>query len=119
MAVLTVTDWLTANWDECAVDAVIMAEICRGIDRLPDGARKQSLSAWFMRLKSKIPCLAWTLDTAMEWALMANNVTRSGFTIGIKDTMIAASATHHGPIVVTRNVDDFTRCGVPVINPFS
>ncbi len=33
-------------------------------------------------------------------------------------TMIAASAKHHGLTVATRNVDDFRRCGVRVINPF-
>jgi predicted nucleic acid-binding protein len=37
-------------------------------------------------------------------------VKRAGFTIGIKDTMIAATAKLHGLIVATRNVDDFTRC---------
>ena len=33
---------------------------------------------------------------------MINDVQRAGFTVGIKDTMIAASAKHHGLTVVTR-----------------
>lgn len=118
MEVREVTQWLAANWGDCVVDAVVMAEIWRGIDRLPDGAKKHSLSEWFARLKAKIPCLPWTLDVAMHWAPIANHVQMSGFTVGIKDTMIAASARHHGLMVVTRNVSDFTRCGVPVFNPF-
>ena len=32
--------------------------------------------------------------------------------------MIAATALHHGMIVVTRNVRDFVPMGVPVINPW-
>jgi predicted nucleic acid-binding protein len=32
--------------------------------------------------------------------------------------MIAATAKHHSLTVATRNVDDFIRCGVPVVNPF-
>jgi len=40
------------------------------------------------------------------------------FTVGIKDTMIAATAKHYGLTVATRNEDDFKRCGVPVVNPF-
>jgi predicted nucleic acid-binding protein len=34
------------------------------------------------------------------------------------DTMIAATAKRHNLIVATRNVDDFKRCGVAVLNPF-
>jgi hypothetical protein len=32
--------------------------------------------------------------------------------------MIAATAAHYGLTIATRNVADFTRCGVPVLNPF-
>ena len=63
-------------------------------------------------------CLDWSLDVAVVWGGVINDVQRAGFTVGIKDTMIAASAKHHGLTVVTRNVADFTNCGVPVINPF-
>jgi toxin FitB len=34
------------------------------------------------------------------------------------DGLIAATALVHGMIVVTRNVRDFARTGVPVLNPF-
>ena len=34
------------------------------------------------------------------------------------DLAIAATALEHGLIVVTRNVSDFERTGVPVLNPF-
>jgi len=33
--------------------------------------------------------------------------------------MIAASAQLHGLTVATRNVKDFVRCGVTVVNPFA
>jgi predicted nucleic acid-binding protein len=46
-------------------------------------------------------------------------VKRSGFTVGIMDTMIAATAKLHVLTIATRNVDDFSRCGVPLINPFA
>lgn len=32
--------------------------------------------------------------------------------------MIAATAKLYAVTVATRNVDDLTRCGVPVVNPF-
>jgi toxin FitB len=36
----------------------------------------------------------------------------------IRDGLIAATALVHGMAVVTRNVDDFKRTGVPIFNPW-
>jgi toxin FitB len=36
----------------------------------------------------------------------------------IRDGIIAATALVHGMTVVTRNVDDFRRTGVPILNPW-
>ncbi|MFN0079025.1 MAG: PIN domain-containing protein [Prosthecobacter sp.] len=110
--------WLRANRDDCVVDAVVMAEIWRGIVALPEGQKKRALSVWFARLKAEIPCLDWTLETALEWGPIVTAVKSSGFTIEIRDTLIAASAKRHSLTVATRNVDDFKRCGATVINPF-
>jgi toxin FitB len=49
---------------------------------------------------------------------MVNDIRRRAFTMGVLDTMIAATAKVHGLTVATRNVSDFTRCGVAVVNPF-
>lgn len=111
-------DWLQINVVDCVTDAVVMGEIWQGIDKLPAGRKRVNLEAWFVGLRSRVHCLDWTLDVAIVWGALLNEIRGSGFTVGIKDTMIAASAKHHGLTVATRNVDDFTRCGVPVINPF-
>jgi predicted nucleic acid-binding protein len=58
------------------------------------------------------------MDTALAWAEICEHVQRSGFTVSAPDTMIAATARLHGLTVATRNIDDFKRCGVPVVNPF-
>ncbi len=111
-------EWLQANVVDCVTDSVVMAEIWRGIDHLPAGRRRSNLEVWFQGLRSRVHCLDWTLDVAIVWGTLANDVRRSGFTVGIKDTMIAATAKYHGLTVATRNEDDFKRCGVPVVNPF-
>ena len=113
-----VVDWLNANEASLAVDAVILGEIWRGVDALPEGRRKEGLARWFEQRPSKIPCLAWTAETAVIWGEMVNRVKRAGHTVGLMDTMIAATARLHGLTVATLNVDDFSRCGVPVVNPF-
>ncbi len=110
--------WLLANHAEIVVDPIVMGEMWEGILALPDGRRKQNLVDWFQQSPSSLICLDWTLQTALVWAELRDDVRRRGFTVAIKDTMIAASAKLHGLTVATRNVDDFKRCGVAVVNPF-
>lgn len=100
------------------IDAIVLGEIWDGIAALPEGRKRKDLEGWFVRLRNSVVCLPWTDDTAVAWGNLKQAVRRRGFTVPIKDTMIAASAKLHGLTVATRNVDDFIRCGVPVVNPF-
>ena len=113
-----VCHWLDEHDAEIVIDAVVLAEICDGIAALPEGRKKRDLEQWFERLRGSVTCLPWTDETAIAWAGLHQDIRRSGFTVGIKDTMIAASAKIHGLTVATRNVNDFARCGVPVLNLF-
>ena len=38
--------------------------------------------------------------------------------MSIKDSMIAATGLTHGLIVATRNLRDFRKAGVKIVNPF-
>lgn len=111
-------EWLDANEAELVTSPMVMGEIWRGIDALPEGKKKRELVAWFDKVQARMPMLDWTTAIALVWAEMVNRIKKSGYTVGMIDTMIAATAKLHGLTVATRNVDDFTRCGVPVVNPF-
>lgn len=113
-----VCHWLEDHDSEIVIDAVVLAEICDGIAALPEGRKKHDLEQWFERLRGSVTCLPWTDETAIAWAELHQDTRLRGFTVGVKDMMIAASAKLHGLTVATRNVSDFTRCGVPVVNPF-
>ena len=113
-----VVQWLNDHGAELVIDAVVLGEIWDGIAALADGRKKRDLQEWFGRLRKSVVCLPWTDDTAVAWGDLKQEVRRRGFTVAIKDTMIAASAKLHGLTVATRNAKDFTRCGVPVVNPF-
>jgi predicted nucleic acid-binding protein len=113
-----VLKWLLENHADIVVDPIVMGELWEGIVALPDGRRKQNLVEWFRQNPSGLVCLDRTLRTAVVWAELRDDVRRRGFTVPVKDTLIAATAKLHGLTVATRNVADFTRCGVPVVNPF-
>ena len=113
-----VSEWLNANEADLNVSAVVLGEIWRGVDALPEGRKKAELISWFQKVRGRMTCLDWTAEAPLVWAEMVNRIKRSGFTVGMMDTMIAATAKLHGLTVATRNVEDFTRCGVDVVNPF-
>jgi toxin FitB len=50
---------------------------------------------------------------ALEWGRLAAARPRS-----MADGLIAATASIHGKIIVTRNVGDFADTGLPVANPW-
>jgi predicted nucleic acid-binding protein len=110
--------WLEEHGGEVVVDAIVLGEIWNGIVSLPEGRKRRDLEAWFARLRQSVTCLPWTSDTSIVWGELCRDIRSRGFTVGLKDTMIAATAKCHALTVATRNVNDFTRCGAPVVNPF-
>ena len=110
--------WLRSNRHQIAVDPIVMGEIWQGIVSLPHGHRRTNLTSWFNSQRIDLWCIPWDLECAIVWAEIREVVRKSGFTVEMADTMIAATAKLHGLTVATRNVTDFTRCGVAVVNPF-
>jgi predicted nucleic acid-binding protein len=97
---------------------VSLAEIKSGVERLPDGRRKQQLIRWFeVELRPWLAdrVISFDEECAMVWALLRVQSPNAKFA----DGQIAATALAHGLTLVTRNVRDFAFAGVPVFNPWS
>jgi len=56
---------------------------------------------------------SWTDDVGDCWGRLTASTP-----LAVSDSLIAATALTHGLTVATRNVSDFSPCGVPVLNPF-
>lgn len=113
-----VIDWLAANEADLAVDPIIVSEIRLGIDLLPSGKRRQRFDEWFNQGISNLVCIPIDAATGIRWAQLVARLQRTGKTMPVKDSLIAATALVHGLTVVTRNVKDFRAAGVTVVNPF-
>ncbi len=111
-------EWLRRNEREMAVDPVILGEIRFGIHLLPAGKRRRRLESWFDEGVARIVCVPWDALTGLRWAKLLADLRRSGQSLPIKDSLIAATALVHGFVVVTRNTNDFKKTGVKVLNPF-
>ena len=114
-----VVDWLRRHESRLAVNGVVLGEIRFGILLLPSGKRRDRLQQWFEEVVGRIHCLAWEARTGLRWAELLADLRRSGLSMPVKDSLIAATALAHGLVVATRNVTDFRHAGVEVCDPFS
>lgn len=113
-----VVDWLARHEHRLVVNPVILGEIHFGILLLPAGARRRRLEAWFREGISRADCLPWDAATGLRWAELLADLRRAGEAMPVKDSLIAATALQHGLTVVTRNVRDFRKARVKVLDPF-
>lgn len=65
------------------------------------------------------PAASWDVAVSRQWARLVVELKRKGKPIPVLDGMIAATALEHGLSVATRNVSDFERAGVKVVDPFA
>ena len=114
-----VVEWLRANERELVVDPIILGEIRFGINLLPAGRRRRRLEQWFDEGIAKILCLACDAATGLRWARLLADLRASGQTMALKDSLIAATALVHNLVMVTRNVDDFKKAGIKMVDPFA
>lgn len=114
-----VVQWLRDHEAELAVSAIVLGELEYGILLLPSGKRRKRLEEWFQQGVNRLRTLDFDVATASAWARMLAKLKQKGLAMSVKDSQIAASASHHGLIVVTRNVDHFRHAGVKLENPFA
>ena len=117
-----VRDWLDEQAAETLyISSVTVAELLFGIGALPDGRRKQKLTA---ALDGMIPLfegriLAFDTDAARHYADLAVAARKAGKGFPTPDGYIAAIATAHGFTVATRDASAFSAAGVPIIDPWT
>ena len=97
--------------------AVTIGEIQAGIEvtREQDAVKAAELDQWLGRVLDTYQVLTVDAMAFREWARLMH---RQSDTL-LQDAMIAAVAVVHRLTVVTRNVRDFERLGVPTLDPFA
>lgn len=117
-----VVEWLK-DQDEhrLLISSLTIGELHRGVQKLDDGRRKKQLRAWLIdditaRFEGRI--LPVDVAVAARWGEITGDGDRRGKALPAMDALIASTALVHGLIVVTRNVEDFARCGAQVHDPW-
>lgn len=114
-----VTNWIAGVPPErLHVSVLTLGEIEQGISRVHgrgDHEQAVALEGWLrdVALGFAERILPVTLPIASAWGRQQH-----GQPLPVIDGLIAATAKVNGLTVVTRNVKDFERAGVQVLNPF-
>lgn len=113
-----VVAWIAAANDaDLYISAVTLGEIQRGIERtrVQDADKAAALERWSDKVADTYNVLPMTAEIFRLWAKLMH---KQSDTVN-EDAMVAATAIINKLTVVTRNVNDFERFGVKIINPFS
>jgi predicted nucleic acid-binding protein len=103
---------------DIGTSVVVLGEIRRGIElkRRRDSKQAEHLDRWFAQMRTRLGDRVLPIDEpiAEAWALLS-----VPNPLPLIDGLLAATAKVHGLTLVTRNVTDIARTGVPALDPFS
>ncbi len=103
------------------LSVLTLGEIRKGLAALPQSRRRSRLETWLeVELQARFSGRILPVDVVVadRWGLLAAKVKASGKPLSTIDGLLAATAIHHNLTVVSRNVSDFTRVPVEVLNPW-
>jgi predicted nucleic acid-binding protein len=107
--------------DELFLSVITIGELESGIARLPDSPKRVTLERWVRReLADRFRDRLLVIDSgvAARWGVLAGASAARGQPLSVIDSLIAATSLQHDLTVVTRNTDDFERCGARCFNPW-
>ena len=103
--------------DELFLSVLVVGEIRQGVERLKrrDPAQAATYNVWLDTLKRdyRDRILPITVDMAETWGRF-----NAPDPLPVIDSLLAATARTHKSTLVTRNVADVAKTGVPLLNPF-
>ncbi len=107
--------------DRLYLSVISIGEIRKGIEKLADSQRRQTLQLW---LAEELPIMfsgrIMVLDVPIliEWGALSGRLEKQGKSMPAIDSLLAATALHGNFTFVTRNVNDFINAGVKTFNPW-
>lgn len=116
-----VLEWIEQQTDDdLFLSAISLGEIQKGISTMPRGRKRQDLEKFLSNTLELFDKRVLALDRkiCLRWGTLRGELQIKGQVIPVVDALFAATALSHDMVLVTRNVADFARTGVPIFNPW-
>jgi hypothetical protein len=117
-----VLSWLDSlEVSALATTAIAAAELLHGVARLPDGRRKQELTAVVRGILAEDfhgRVLPFDTSASVWYTEIVTGRDRIGRPIGVADAQVAAICRDQGASLATRRTADFEETGIELINPW-
>lgn len=123
-----VPDEEVAHWvakqdlQQLAVTTISIAEIQRGLKRLPKGKKRAKLEKSFVQFIAEgfeERIFSFNESAANIYGEICQQRESQGLDADSIDMMIASITLAHNAILATRNTKDFTKSGIRLINPWT
>jgi toxin FitB len=117
-----VMNWLRGmDAQELYLSVVTIGEIKKGVEKLPESNRKETIKDWFeheLLIKFDGQILGLDLPVILIWGELVGSLEQRGRKLPVLDSLIAATVKYYGYTLVTRNEKDFDGIDITVFNPF-
>lgn len=116
-----VLTWLDRlDYRNVYLSALTVGEIKKGVAKLPAGKRKAHIQNWLEELRERFAdrILPITESTFLVWGHMYGELEKRGLVRPILDSLFEATALEHDLVLVTRNVRNFPKTSVTLLNPW-
>ena len=117
-----VVKWIDGcNQDSLYLSVLSIGEIQKGIAKLLDKVRRDTLQQWLdndlhSRFFGRI--LPITEEIACTWGIIQGDAEKKGTPIPTIDGLLGATAITHNLTIVSRNTIDFVHTGATVLDPW-
>ena len=119
---VSVIGWMnTQNEENIFLSVLTIAEIQKGISKLPESKRKKNLQNWLdndlhQRFHNKI--IDINIEIARYWGKIQAEAEQKGKKMSVIDSLIASTGIIFDCVIVTRNVSDIETSGCTIFNPW-
>jgi len=106
---------------DVAISVITIGEVKNGIECLTDGRKRNRLERWFneeLLFRFKDRTLSIDAETMIIWGEMVAKLKNSGIILPVMDSLLAAQCKRHNLCIITRNVKDFEKTEISVMNPW-